>query len=48
MTYSEEERYIKKSAGCSDAELRRVTESRYDPEARKAAASLLGRWKGFA
>ena len=41
-----EERYLRKFADYSEVELRRVAESHYQPEARRAAAALLDQQKG--
>ena len=41
LTRSPEERYLQEFADCSDAELRRIAEKSYKPEARRAAAALL-------
>ena len=41
-----EERYLRKFADYSEVELRRIAESHYQPEARRAAAALLDQQKG--
>ncbi len=41
LTHSPEERYLREFADYSDAELRRIAEKSYKPEARRAAAALL-------
>lgn len=41
LTHSPEERYLREFADASDAELRRIAEKSYHPEARRAAAALL-------
>lgn len=41
LAASPEERYLREFADCSDIELRRIAESSYQPEARRAAAKLL-------
>ena len=40
LTHSPEERYLREFADASDAELRRIAEKSYHPEARRAAAAL--------
>ena len=41
-----EERYLRKFADYSEVELRRIAESHYQPEARRATAALLDQQKG--
>ena len=41
-----EERYLRKFADYSEVELRRIAESHYQTEARRAAAALLDQQKG--
>ena len=41
------ERYLRKFADYSEVELRRIAESHYQPEARRAAAALLDQQKGI-
>ena len=45
LTHSPEERYLREFADASDAELRRIAEKSYHPEARRAAAALLSQRK---
>lgn len=46
LTHSAEACYMRKFMNASDVELRRIAESSYQPEARKAAAALLKQRKG--
>lgn len=45
LTHSPEDRYLREFADASDAELRRIAEKSYHPEARRAAAALLSQRK---
>ena len=45
LTHSPEERYLREFADASDAELHRIAEKSYHPEARRAAAALLSQRK---